>query len=141
MVTQWKNLYPGVPFPNPDANPQMFPNNFVIKKTVYNYDYSWWDDLWGDCCAFSRCCSKGLIDYLCQYENSCYLNLLNFGIHVLGFLLGVILLILVFAFFFKLLYKFIVSSGLIGNFFNCIGGLLKCLTLGIFDEKSYRKNE
>lgn len=63
MVTQWNNLYPGVPFPTPDTNPQMFPSDFVIKKTVYHYNYSWWDDLWGDCCAFSRCCAKGLIDY------------------------------------------------------------------------------
>lgn len=63
MVTQWNNLYPGVPFPTPDTNPQMFPSDFVIKKTVYHYNYSWWDDLWEDCCAFSRCCAKGLIDY------------------------------------------------------------------------------
>lgn len=25
LVTQWNNLYPGVPFPRSDSNPQMFP--------------------------------------------------------------------------------------------------------------------
>lgn len=133
MVTQWNNLYPGVPFPTPDQYPQMFPTDFVIKKTVYNYDYSWWDDLWGDCCAFSRCCAKGYIDYQCQYNNNCYLNLLNLGVHVIGFLLCCIIFIILFGYASRLAYKFVVSVAFVTKFIKCLGGCMKCFTLGVFD--------
>jgi hypothetical protein len=109
-------LYPGQPFPTPSANPQMFPENFVIKKTVYNYDYSWWDDLWGDCCAFSRCCPKGLIDYECQFNNKCYINLVNLAVHVLGFLLATIAIVILLGYAFRLAYKCAISVAFITKF-------------------------
>jgi hypothetical protein len=141
LVDQWKNLYPNTPFPDPSANPQMFPSNFVIKKTVYTYDYSWWDQLWGDCCAYSRCCPKGLIDYECQFNNNCYLNLVSLTIHVLALLLGVIILIILLGYASKLAYKFVVSAAFITSFIKCIAGCLKCFTFGIFDENVYYRNQ
>ena len=118
----------------------MFPSDFVVKRTVYNYNYSWWDDLWGDCCAFSRCCAKGLIDYECQYNNNCYLNLVSLGIHVIGFLLGCIILIILLGYASRLAYKFIVSVAFITKLIKCLGGCMKCMTLGVFDENVYYKN-
>ena len=119
----------------------MFPPNFVLKNTTYTYYYTWWDQIWDDCCSYSRCCSKGLIDYECQFKNSCYINLINLGIshiyrigfHMLGFLLGAIILIILFGYAWKFGYKFIVSAAFITKFAGCLGGLLKCFTFGVFD--------
>ncbi len=113
----------------------------MIKKTIYNYHYSWWDQLWGDCCAYSRCCAKGLIDYECQFNHDCYLNLINLAIHVLGFLLGLIALIIAFGYASRLAYKCIVSAAFLTKVVKCLGGCLKCFTLGIFDENVYYTNQ
>ena len=126
-------MYPGVPFPTPDQNPQMFPSDFVIKNTTYTLDYTWWDDLWGDCCAFSKCCIGGYIDYQCQYNNGCYLNLVNLGIHVAGFLLCCIVLIILLGYASRLLYKCIVSVAFVTKMIKCLGGCMKCFTMGVFD--------
>lgn len=97
--------------------------------------------MWGDCCAYSRCCAKGYIDYECQYNNNCYLNLINLGIHVLGLLLGVIALIIVLGYASRLAYKFVVSAAFITKFIKCLGGCLKCFTMGVFEENVYYKNQ
>lgn len=140
LVTQWQQLYPDIPFPTPSTYPQMFPSNFVIKSTVYNLDYTWWDELSGDC-AFSKCCPNGYIDYQCQYNNSCYLNLVNLGLHVLGLAIGGIILLILFGYATRLAYKCVVSVAFITKLVTCLGGCLKCFTLGVFDENVYYKNQ
>ena len=140
MVDKWAQLYPNQPFPDPYTNPQVYPPNFVIKKTVYNYDISWWSALTGDCCSYSRCCDKGLIDYVCQYNNSCYLNLASFAFYIIGFILGILVFIVLFGLACRWIYKISISVVFIHKLAGCFASWMKCFTFGIFDEKVYYKN-
>jgi hypothetical protein len=68
--TQWNSMYPGQPLPTPDTQPQMFSNSSIPEQVTYDYNpYDF------DCTAYVAC-PKGLIDYQCQWDHSCYIRLL-----------------------------------------------------------------
>ena len=62
-------MYPDKEFPTPDKYPHMYPEGSVF--TVHEITV----DIFNEDCSDPRVCPKGLIDYECQYENECYLNL------------------------------------------------------------------
>ena len=52
---------------------------------------------------------------------------------MIGFLLGIILLTIILGYASKLAYKFVVSAAFITKFIKCLGGCLKCFSMGVFD--------
>lgn len=115
----------------------MFKGSFLVKNVTYVVDQSIWDQITGDCCSGSLCCSKGLLDYQCQFNNSCYLNLVSLGLHLLGFALSLIVIIIALGYLSKLLYKLGKSIEFAHKAVRCLGGFLKCLSCGLFSEKVY----
>jgi hypothetical protein len=132
IVTEWYNLYPNTPFPNPSQYPEMFKGSYFVRNVTYHVDQSIWDQITGDCCSGSLCCSKGLLDYQCQFNNNCYLNLVSLGLHLLGFALSLIVLIVALGYLSKFIYKCAKSIAFIHKTIACLAGCLKCLSCGVF---------
>lgn len=69
------------------------------------------------------------------------MNLVNLGLHVLGLAIGGIILLILLGYATRLAYKCVVSVAFITKLVTCLGGCLKCFTLGVFDENVYYKNQ
>lgn len=60
---------------------------------------------------------------------------------MIGFILAIIVVIIIAGYASKLAYKFILSAAFVTKIIKVLGGWLKCMTFGVFDEKVYYINQ
>lgn len=84
-------------------------------------------------CQTGAACPNGLLDYQCQINNNCYMNLVNLGIHLLGFVFAAIFLLIVSGYAFKIVWKLLMMLLFLNKVIQCIGSCVKCCSLGFFE--------
>jgi hypothetical protein len=75
----------------------------------------------------------GPVDYQCQLDHSCYINLIELGLHVLGFFLAIILFIIVLGKLISVLYNLSTSIMFIHQAISVITSILRCFSFGMLD--------
>lgn len=83
-------------------------------------------------CSDWRTCPKGIIDYACQFENMCIIQLIEFGIMILVTFLGASLFIAISGKLISLMYSLLTSVLFVHKIADCLTGCLKCLSFGLF---------
>ena len=111
----------------------MFPEGQKVRTFKYSTN-----DLFE--CSDPNICPKGLIDYKCQYKNSCYLNLVELTATLIGFSIGLIFFFIVFAKVTHLLYKVFKGVFFVTKFMTFMASLIKFFSLGVLgDDIVYEK--
>ena len=112
---KWEQMYPGMDYPTPEKYPHMFPEGAITDVDVIEID-PFSDFFFGNKCSDPRICKRGLIDYKCQLDNECYLNIIELALVMIGFLMGTIIMIVVAAKILRFLHSIFTSLFFIHRF-------------------------
>jgi hypothetical protein len=96
---------------------------------VLEYDYDIYN---ADCTAYVAC-PRGLIDYQCQWDHSCYIRLLTLVGYVFATAFGGIAAILIAGKLFSLMCACLNSLSFIYSAISIISSVFKCCSFGMFE--------
>jgi hypothetical protein len=134
LVDKWNQLYPGKSFPDPSTYPGMYPPNFKIQVNTVSDSVL----LSSDCTGLNAC-PKGLLDYECQLQRSCYANLISLAVHFIVFAFGLLAFCILSGYATKIIYKIVTALAFMKSVVGCLGSCVKCLSFGVFSEKVHNK--
>jgi hypothetical protein len=105
----------------------MFPPGSHTHVTINYYDPFNID------CSDWQACPMGLMDYKCQYNHSCYLNLIELAIYLLGYTIGAIFFIIIAGKLLSILYNVGTSILFVHRAITVITSILRCFSFGMLD--------